>query len=144
MVVRHRAIGNASRHPAILWEPASQTEREAIADVVAEQLGGFAWQRDDDSIWILTSVSPIVWVPVGSVSSLVSSVNGQTGDVVLTQDSVGDGATYVRTHNDLSDTLLSKLNGIEDGAQVNEVSSVNPPICCSFTFVILFHFCLRN
>jgi len=30
----------------------------------------------------------------------IDSVNGQVGTVVLTQDDVGDGITYVRTHND--------------------------------------------
>lgn len=41
------------------------------------------------------------WKAVGSVLS----VNGKTGVVVLTQDDVGDGTTYVRTHNDLTDAL---------------------------------------
>ena len=41
------------------------------------------------------------WAAVGSVLS----VNGETGAVVLTQDDVGDGSTYVRTHNDYTDTL---------------------------------------
>ena len=40
-------------------------------------------------------------------------------------DDIADGTTYVRSHNDFTDTLLSKLNGIEDGAEVNDVNSVN-------------------
>jgi hypothetical protein len=47
------------------------------------------------------------WSSVGAVVS----VNGQAGAVVLTQDDVGDGSTYVRTHNDLTDTLLNLING---------------------------------
>jgi len=46
----------------------------------------------------------------------VLSVNGETGTVVLNQDEVLDGSTYVRTANDLTDVLLSKLNGIQAGA----------------------------
>ena len=47
------------------------------------------------------------WNPVGAVLS----VNGKTGIVVLTQDDVGDGSTYVRTHNDLTDELALLING---------------------------------
>lgn len=47
------------------------------------------------------------WSSVGAVIS----VNGQAGTVVLTQDDVGDGSTYVRTHNDLTDSLLALING---------------------------------
>lgn len=47
------------------------------------------------------------WKPVGAVLS----VNGKTGVVVLTQDDVGDGTTYVRTHNDLTDALVTLING---------------------------------
>ena len=35
-----------------------------------------------------------------------------------TLDDITDGTTYVRSHNDFTDTLLSKLNGIADGADL--------------------------
>ena len=47
------------------------------------------------------------WSSVGAVIS----VNGQAGTVVLTQDDVANGSTYVRTHNDLTDTLVALING---------------------------------
>ena len=50
------------------------------------------------------------WQPLGG-GGAVDSVNGKTGVVVLTQDDVGDGATYVRTHNDLTDALAALING---------------------------------
>lgn len=50
------------------------------------------------------------WQPLGG-GGAVDSVNGMIGVVVLTQDDVGDGATYVRTHNDLTDALLALING---------------------------------
>lgn len=40
----------------------------------------------------------------------VFSVNGQTGAVVLTQDDIGDGTTYKRTHNDLTNELVSAIS----------------------------------
>lgn len=53
-----------------------------------------------------SSVAPD-WKPIGAVLS----VNGKTGVVVLTQDDVGDGSTYVRTHNDLTDELALLISG---------------------------------
>lgn len=47
------------------------------------------------------------WSPVGAVLS----VNSKTGAVVLTQDDVGDGETYKRTHNDLTNALVKAING---------------------------------
>lgn len=44
----------------------------------------------------------------------VKSVNSKTGNVVLTQDDVGDGTTYVRTHNDFTDALKQQINTNED------------------------------
>jgi len=71
----------------------------------------------------------------------VDSVNGETGVVVLNQDEILDGATYVRTQNDLTDTLAgniitnnakitfdgsssAKLGTIEENAEVNNISDI--------------------
>lgn len=59
-------------------------------------------QLDNDSHYITAS------------ESLVQSVNTKTGAVVLTQDDVGDGTTYVRTHNDFTDVLKAQINTNED------------------------------
>lgn len=42
-------------------------------------------------------------------SAPVTSVNTKTGAVTLTQDNVGDGSTYVRTHNDFTDALKTQI-----------------------------------
>lgn len=47
-----------------------------------------------------------VWQAIGAVTS----VNGKTGAVALTQDDVGNGETYVRTHNDLTAELVTLIN----------------------------------
>lgn len=44
----------------------------------------------------------------------VTSVNGKTGVVTLTQDDVGNGTTYVRTHNDFTDAAKQQINTNED------------------------------
>ena len=48
----------------------------------------------------------------------VNSVNGKTGIVVLTQDDIGNGSTYVQFSNE----NLTKLNGIAAGATNNTIT----------------------
>lgn len=56
------------------------------------------------------------WEPSGSAAEGgVTTVNGLAGDVVLTQDEVGDGATYQR----FSVAEKAKLAGVADGATAN-------------------------
>ena len=43
-------------------------------------------------------------------SAPVTSVNSKTGAVTLTQDNVGNGSTYVRTHNDFTDALKAQIS----------------------------------
>jgi len=49
------------------------------------------------------------WTELQTPTDSVLSVNGETGTVILNQDEVLDGSTYVRTHNDLTDTLLGNI-----------------------------------
>ena len=65
-------------------------------------------QLDNDSHYITASETP------------VQSVNTKTGVVVLTQDDVGDGVTYVRTHNDFTDVLKTQINTNEDNIAMAE------------------------
>lgn len=59
-------------------------------------------QIENDSHYITASEAP------------VQSVNTKTGAVVLTQDDIGDGKTYVRTHNDFTDVLKTQINTNRD------------------------------
>ena len=59
-------------------------------------------QIENDSHYITASEAP------------VQSVNTKTGAVVLTQDDIGDGKTYVRTHNDFTDVLKTQINTNKD------------------------------
>mgnify|MGYP002769365116 CR=1 FL=1 len=65
-------------------------------------------QLDNDSHYITASETP------------VQSVNTKTGVVVLTQDDVGDGTTYVRTHNDFTDAFKTQINTNEDNIAMAE------------------------
>ena len=65
-------------------------------------------QLDNDSNYITANEAP------------VQSVNTKTGAVVLTQDDVGDGTTYVRTHNDFTDALKTQINTNKDNIAMAE------------------------
>mgnify|MGYP004650317755 CR=1 FL=1 len=65
-------------------------------------------QLDNDSHYITATEAP------------VQSVNTKTGAVVLTQDDIGDGTTYVRTHNDFTDALKTQINTNEDNIAMAE------------------------
>lgn len=69
---------------------------------------GTAWVNDDD----LT----------GEGGTTVTSVNEETGDVVLDADDIDDTST---TNKFTTAADISKLAGIESGAEVNDVNSVN-------------------
>ena len=68
------------------------------------KLGQIYVNTGDNLLYIYNGTA---WTAVGAVVS----VNGKTGVVVLTQDDVGDGSTYKRTHNDLTDALVALING---------------------------------
>jgi len=58
---------------------------------------------------------------IGSDVAPVTSVNGEVGIIVLTQDDVGDGSTFVQTHNDYTNaekTNLGNQSGINTGDQI--------------------------
>lgn len=65
-------------------------------------------QLENDSHYITASEAP------------VQSVNTKTGAVILTQDDVGDGTTYVRTHNDFTDALKTQINTNKDNIAMAE------------------------
>lgn len=62
----------------------------------------------------LNNDSGFVDAAEASAAAPVQSVNTKTGAVVLTQDDVGNGTTYVRTHNDFTDAARQQINTNED------------------------------
>lgn len=61
------------------------------------------------------------WEYVELVSSDTGKwvIVGRTGGFAGTMDDIPDGTTYVKTENNFTDALSSKLSGIADGAEVN-------------------------
>lgn len=94
------------------------------ADWLSKTEGGDALTPEKDKIYIIVGPDGSQYLNqqyrwsggtyVLCNPSDVNSVNGKTGVVVLTQDDVGDGQTYVRTHNDFTDVAKQQININED------------------------------
>ena len=98
---------------------ASQAEMLALS--AAEQ-GDVAVRADENKSYILAGTDPSVlgdWQELLTPTSAVTSVNGQVGSVVLNADDIEDTST---AHKFISSAELTKLSGIETGAQVNTVN----------------------
>lgn len=52
----------------------------------------------------------VEWKDATQAQVPVTSVNTKTGDVVLTQDDVGPGQTFVQTHNDFTDDAKAQID----------------------------------
>lgn len=74
----------------------------------------------DTTDHVLKTYNGTSWDPAGAVVS----VNGQTGVIVLDQDDIGDGSTYKRTHNDLTDALVTLINGAIQSSEKGANSGV--------------------
>ena len=119
--------------PSSVLPPIAISETYVVASEAAQlalsaQEGDVCVRTDESKSYIQnggSSGTMADWTELQTPEDSVLSVNGNTGTVVLTQDDIGNGSTYVQTENNFTDTLLSKLNGIESGAEVNDVDSVN-------------------
>jgi len=91
--VLHKDLESTERHPDIIWTVADETARLAITGTTTAQIGGTAWQQDDDTLWKLKSISPNVWFSVGTVSDLTSyalidGTRAFTGDIDLGSNAI--------------------------------------------------------
>lgn len=102
MLHRRALIGDI--HKVHNFEYPNQAARES-ANVLEEDIGKIAWQKDNDSFWILKSSSPVVWFhfagfsPEGPITESSLRVAIRTAGVVslpTIQDN-GDGSITVGT-----------------------------------------------
>jgi hypothetical protein len=102
-MAKHSAESLLSRHPAISREYSDSTARTGDSNFTSVDLGLFAWQKDDNTVWLLKAISPsIQWQEVGSASLPVLSE-----DQLWLGDSGGNPqATSIGSisHGDFGDT----------------------------------------
>jgi len=72
-MAKHSSESLLSRHPAVSREYDNASARTGASGFVSGDVGLLAWQKDNDSVWLLTATPP-TWVQVGVASSDASSV----------------------------------------------------------------------
>lgn len=76
----HSEEAGTSIHVAYAFEYADASARTSATGLVASDVGKFARQLDDNSIWILTDESPVTWSQVGGVG-ISGSIGVEEGNV---------------------------------------------------------------
>lgn len=103
MTIEHVDAPLGEIHPPHNWEYADATARAAASITDAALLKRLALQLDDNSFWLLTGVSPAIWVAVGGGGSGTPGPAGADGKTVrngttIPSSGLGvDGDFYIRT-----------------------------------------------
>ena len=98
---------------------------QAAMLAVTGEKGDWVVRSDDGKVYVITGDNPSLigsWTALSYPASDVLSVNGLTGSVVLDADDVSDAAT---TNKYTTTADISKLSGIEAGAQVNVATDLS-------------------
>lgn len=120
-MAEHQQLATGEIHIPYQWSYADATARLAATGFVIADVGKLARQLDDNSLWMLTDDSPETWIAIASAGAAVTSVNTQTGAVVLDADDIADTATNVFA----TPAELTKLAGIEALADVTDATNVD-------------------
>lgn len=65
----HQAITPPYNHVIHSWEPATEVDRLALTVVPADK-GKIAWQKDNDSFWILLADDPMDWFRITGITDI--------------------------------------------------------------------------
>lgn len=66
MTSYHKNLPAVEIHKPFAFEFVNQTVREEMTGLIESDINKIAIQLDDGSAWILTSISPIIWKPLGA------------------------------------------------------------------------------
>lgn len=101
-----------ARLPALALTDVYAAAGEAAQLLLTVQEGDVCVRTDENKSYIALNADNVDmgdWQELLTPTDAVTSVNGDVGVVVLTQDDVSNGVTYVQTHNDLTDTLAGNV-----------------------------------
>lgn len=110
----HKNLTEADIHIPYAFSYANAAARTGASGFVAGDVGKFARQTDDNSIWILTATTP-TWVAVGGSSGAVSSVFTRTGAVVAVSGDYNAGQiTFTPSGNIAATTVQAAVQEVRD------------------------------
>src|SRR6056297_1084581 len=92
----HRKLTGEQVHTPITWEYDDATARTSPSGFLSTDIGKIAWQKDDDSFWILKTVAPI-WISFFSDAPSDDSVYGRKNASWVKVDAAGAISPSVST-----------------------------------------------
>lgn len=105
-----------SIHVPYNFEYADETARSAATGLVSSDVGKFARQLDDNTLWMLIGYSPVEWVEVGGAGA-------GSGDVVGPGSSVDN--TLVRFDGTTGKAVQGSQGVIDDAGNLSGIASLN-------------------
>lgn len=110
----HKNLTEADIHIPYAFSYANAAARTGATGFVSGDLGKFARQTDDNSIWILTATTP-TWVAVSGASGSVTSVFTRTGAVVaVSGDYTASQVTFTPNGNIAATTTQAAVQEVRD------------------------------
>jgi len=86
----HKDLSESNLHSIIRWEFADAAARAGVSGLVAADVGKVAWQKDNDTYWILKDhVGPAWNMNGGVLSDKVDKVTGVDEDIIWVSDGAG-------------------------------------------------------
>ena len=66
MTIYHKDLNGGNIHTLVRWEFNNAAERTGIAGLTAADVGKFAWQKDNDTFWVLKNHVGPAWAATGA------------------------------------------------------------------------------
>ncbi len=85
----HKSLDTGDIHIVCNWEYADAATRTGASGFVAADVGKFALQLDDNTVWILTAITP-TWVAISGSATSLNSIS----DVTITAVSDNEILSY--------------------------------------------------
>lgn len=118
--MEHALIPPVHRHSPYSWVVADATALDAIAPT-AEDIGKLAWQRDDESTWLLTGTSPKTWV-----------LNSVAPHVLLTmQEDIASNGQLASDAFNATETQAGQISALAEADQGIATTASNAAILAS-------------
>lgn len=109
----HKNIGLSENHKIHNWEYTNQAARTSASGLSSSDIGKVAWQKDNDTYWVLKTASPLVWVSLGKDGSALTSLDFDTATTAT-------GAVGRLKWNDSDGTLEVGLKGGQSTLQIGQ------------------------
>lgn len=126
----HSQILPKDNHPIYTWSYSTEAARLADTSFVVSDIGKLAWEVDNNTFWVLLSVTPISWAAINTTAAPATSLNIPASGVA--RDLTGNfSANSISAHlignADTASTLLTArtifITGEVNGSAVFDGSS---------------------